>query len=296
MSETIDITEQKTVFEFTSVNDLVNQTLQFSPFVSSQTDSSKGIPTGFHEIDRYISGFQSGQVSTIAAKAGMGKTAFLLSLTYNIAVNNGRGVGIFSPERSARKLVQRLIESETGMSLPQLNKAEMSDGNRDHLLALINRIRDARIMIDDQPHFSIDEFAAKCRALVREHKAEILLLDQPEHFASHLQDPIVREGEMKEVLDGLADIAKELGVPIVLFTQIPVSLQINGRELTMNDLPPSFGLSDNIIFLGRPAYHPDHGHPKAELAEVIIARHECCDEPQKVQLRYIESIDKFVDF
>jgi replicative DNA helicase len=296
MPETIDVTEQKTVFEFASVADLVNQTLQFSPFFSNHAETSKGIPTGFHEIDKFISGFQAGQVSTIATKAGMGKTAFLLSLTYNIAVNSGHAAGLFSPERGARKIVQRLIESETGMSLTQLNKGDVSDSQKDHLMALISRIRDARIIIDDQPHFDITEFGQKCHAMVKEQGAEILLVDHPEHFASHIQDPLIRESEMKHLLQSLATIATELSVPVVLFTQIPANLHINGRELSLNDLPESYSLSNNIIFLGRPAYHPDHGHPKADLAEVVIARHECCNEAQKVQLRYIESIDKFVDF
>ena len=96
--------------EFSTLKEVVIQLLQNTGYLVDL--STTGVATGFDKVDAITNGFQAGEVSAIASKPGNGRTAFLLSLLFNIASKSGKAVGVFSPERSATKMFYRLIESK----------------------------------------------------------------------------------------------------------------------------------------------------------------------------------------
>lgn len=293
---TLEITERSEVFEFASLRQMVNQALQQN-FGESQITS--GLSSGFRDIDQVISGFKKGQLTTIAVKPGMGKTALMLSIANNVAVKNNHSVAIFSPERSSTKITNRLIESETGMSLDKLLNGKLKPSERDHMFTLVSHIAKANMYLDDTPNLSVDELLKKTRQLKIMHNVDLIIIDYLELLTTSIIDPDSREEQLSKIVHIIKDIARELNVPIVLFSQIPGSYSESlSRRPKMKDLPVFLTeLSDVIMLLHRSDLYQRKGNidENHNLVEVVIGKFENQKNENIVPLRFIESLAKFTD-
>lgn len=293
---TLEITERSEVFEFASLRQMVNQALQQN-FGESQI--SNGLSSGFRDIDQVISGFKKGQLTTIAVKPGMGKTALMLSIANNVAVKNNHSVAIFSPERSSTKITNRLIESETGMSLDKLLNGKLKPSERDHMFTLVSHIAKANMYLDDTPNLSVDELLKKTRQLKIMHNVDLIIIDYLELLTTSIIDPDSREEQLSKIVHIIKDIARELNVPIVLFSQIPGSYSESlSRRPKMKDLPVFLTeLSDVIMLLHRSDLYQRKGNidENHNLVEVVIGKFENQKNENIVPLRFIESLAKFTD-
>ena len=293
---TLELTERSEVFEFASLRQMVNQALQQN-FGESQI--SNGLSSGFRDIDQVISGFKKGQLTTIAVKPGMGKTALMLSIANNVAVKNNHSVAIFSPERSSTKITNRLIESETGMSLDKLLNGKLKPSERDHMFTLVSHIAKANMYLDDTPNLSVDELLKKTRQLKIMHNVDLIIIDYLELLTTSIIDPDSREEQLSKIVHIIKDIARELNVPIVLFSQIPGSYSESlSRRPKMKDLPVFLTeLSDVIMLLHRSDLYQRKGNidENHNLVEVVIGKFENQKNENIVPLRFIESLAKFTD-
>ena len=293
---TLEITERSEVFEFASLRQMVNQALQQN-FGESQITS--GLSSGFRDIDQVISGFKKGQLTTIAVKPGMGKTALMLSIANNVAVKNNHSVAIFSPERSSTKITNRLIESETGMSLDKLLNGKLKPSERDHMFTLVSHIAKANMYLDDTPSLSADELLKKCRQLKIMHNIELIIIDYLELLTTSIIDTDSREEQLSKIVHVIKSIACELNVPIVLFSQIPGSYSRSlSRRPSMKDLPVFLAENSDVIML---LHRSDLFHKQGNigdnhnLVEVVIGKYENKKNEDIVPLRFIESLAKFTD-
>jgi replicative DNA helicase len=293
---TLEITERSEVFEFASLRQMVNQALQQN-FGESQI--SNGLSSGFRDIDQVISGFKKGQLTTIAVKPGMGKTALMLSIANNVAVKNNHSVAIFSPERSSTKITNRLIESETGMSLDKLLNGKLKPSERDHMFTLVSHIAKANMYLDDTPNLSVDELLQKTRQLKTMHNVDLIIIDYLELLTTSITDIDNRKEQLSKIVRVIKDIARELNVPIVLFSQIPGSYSESlSRRPAMKDLPAYLTeLSDVIMLLHRSDLYQKQGKngDNHNLVEVVIGKFENQMNENIVPLRFIESLAKFTD-
>ncbi|MBW6497634.1 MAG: DnaB-like helicase C-terminal domain-containing protein [Bacteroidales bacterium] len=291
---TLEITEQSEVFEFASIRELVNQALKKD---FDEQASPAGLTTGFRMLDNVIGGFQKGQLYTVAVKPGMGKTAFLLSVANNLAIKNNHSVAIFSSERSNLKITNRLIESETGMSLEKLRKGTMKASERDHMNSLISSIAKAKIFLDDTPSLSAEELIKRSRQLKIVHNVDLVIIDYLELLSTSITDTDSRSEQLNKIVLTVKEIARELNLPILLFSQIGSPFNFMQKP-TIKDLPVFLSeLSDSVMFLHRSDLFPSakNGINK-DIVEVIVAKHPQLYEPVVVPLTYIESIAKFADF
>ena len=290
---TLDVTEQSKVFEFMSIGEIVNQTLQKN--VKEESTPTNGLSTGFNEIDRVISGLKNGQLVTVAVRPGMGKTAFLLSLTNNIAIKNNHSVAIFSSERSNQKITNRIIESETGMSIEKLRSGEVIENENDQLHAIISNIAKAKIYLDDTPSLSVEELVKKSRQLKFFNSVDLIIIDYLELLSTNDVEADSREEQLNNIVHTVKEIAKELNVPIVLFSQIQgQGFGYNSfRKPAIKDIPVFLSeLSDVVMFLHRTDLMGQSCHIK-EKVEMIIAKYDNQNHNTSVPLRYIESMAKF---
>lgn len=295
---TIDATERETVFAFASIRDLVNQTLKIT--TPSIHPISQGLTTGFQKIDQIISGFHKGQLTTIAVRPGMGKTAFLLSFVNNLAIKNNFTVAVFSAERSSEKMTSRLIETETGMSVEKLKRGSLKDSERDHMMSMVNNIAKAKIYLDDTPALSIDEFVKKSRQLKILHNVDIIFVDYLELLTTSIIDPDSRNEQLSKIVHGIKEMAAELNLPIVLFSQMPQVFEAAPKTRpSVKDLPVFLAeLSDVAMILHRPGSYPDSTAEQQSkgMVELVVVRNGQNDDISVVPLRFVESIAKFVDF
>ncbi|MFN2395226.1 MAG: replicative DNA helicase [Bacteroidales bacterium] len=293
---TLEITERSEVFEFASLRQKVNQALQQN---FGENQISNGLSSGFRDIDQVISGFKKGQLTTIAVKPGMGKTALMLSIANNVAIKNNHSVAIFSPERSSTKITNRLIESETGMSLDKLINGKLKASEKDHMFTLVSHIARANMFLDDTPNLSAYELQQKTRQLKNMHNVDLIIIDYLELLSTSITDNDNRKEQLSKIVQIIKDIAKELNIPIVLFSQIPGSYsQSISKRPEMKDLPAYLTeLSDVIMLLHRSDLYnrnnPDNDNQN--LVEVVIGKYENYTDENVVPLRYIESLAKFTD-
>ena len=289
-----DITEQSEVFEFIRIGEIIDQALQKK---TTKENSFDGLSTGFFEIDKVISGLQKGQLITIAVRPGMGKTAFLLSMANNIAIRNNNSIAIFSSERSSLKITNRIIESETGMSVGKLKSSDISHFEKDHLNDIINNIAKAKIFLDDTPSISVEELVKKSRQLKCIHNVDLIVIDYLELLSTYSSSDNGREEQLNTIVHTLKSIAEELNIPIVLFSQLQgLGLEYNfSKKPSITDIPVVLSeISDVVMFLHRYDFIGKAGR-KSENVEMIIARHDNQNKDTVVPLKYLETIAKFAN-
>lgn len=299
--ESLELTEPSGVFAFTNIRDVVNQTLHNSIFENTIAENLSGISSGFKKLDHLTGGFHPAEFTLVGVRPSMGKTAFLLSLLFNIAVTGKTKAAVFSSERSSKKLVQRLIESETGMSLEKLRLAKVKDSDKEHLHALIGSIANAGILIDDSQDLSVYDIIERCRVMVNEQKVEIILIDYLESFFKHIIEPEERKVMLDRVAEAMEQLATELNVPIILFAKVEKTGTISTGKLhlTLDDVPAVIRETANsIILIDRPYVDQVSKDDKCKhgCAELIIAKHPSLKETTSISVRFLDSIDKFVDF
>jgi replicative DNA helicase len=300
IKEIPDITEPVEVFGFATARELVNQTLQVTPNAAQYSAYEEpNIPSGFQNIDNITKGFRRGELTTIGTRPGNGKTAFLLSLVQNMAISLERHVALFSPERSAQKVIRRLIESNTSHSVEKIRQGLLKEWDKAHTDSLIQRIASANLFIDDTTNLDAHELLLRCHQVKQKYQAEVIFVDSPESYTAHFQDPATRINAAEELIQTLATVAKELDIPVVCFTQIgkPVAMVNGGFTPSIDELPTYMAVnSGTVIFIHRPEYYnmPTRDLPKGAV-ELIFNKHNNTIVQERTFLKFIESIDTFVD-
>lgn len=291
---------------FSDMKSLVRNAVEEIEAASKHEGDLKGIPSGFLELDRLTNGWQKTDLVIIAARPGMGKTAFVLTMARNAAVLKQKPVAFFSLEMSGVQMVNRLITSETEISSDKIQKGNLEQYEWEQLHTKIKPILDAPIYIDDTPALSVFELRAKCRRLVQEKKVELIIIDylQLMTVGSENKTSGNREQEISTISRSLKAIAKELNVPILCLSQLSRAVETRGgtsRRPQLSDLRESGAIeqdADFVMFIYRPEYYGyvDEDNTSAPgKTELIIAKNR--KGPVKdVEIRFISHLTKFVDF
>jgi replicative DNA helicase len=132
-----------------------------------------GIPTGFVELDRMTDGLHPSEMTVIAARPSMGKTAFAMNIAEYVAINAGKAVAIFSLEMSSRQLVQRMLCARAKVDLQQVRNGFLAAEDFRNLTAAAAELSGAKMFIDDTASLSIFELRAKARRLKAQHDIEL---------------------------------------------------------------------------------------------------------------------------
>lgn len=269
---------------------------------SKRSDGLSGVPSGFTKVDRITSGWQKTDLIIIAARPAMGKTAFVLSMTRNMAVDYKVPVAVFSLEMSSIQLVNRLIASESELGSEKIKKGSLVGDDWDKLNAAIQRLDEAPIFIDDTPALSIFEFRAKCRRLKMQHDLGMILVDYLQLMTAGTDTRGSREQEVSMISRSLKAIAKELDVPIIALSQLNRSVESReGKRPQLSDLRESGAIeqdADMVIFIHRPEYYnineDEEGNSLKGVAEIIIAKHRN-GAVGDVRLRFRKELAQFKD-
>lgn len=310
--ELLDRTEQE-MFAVTSGNlkrnyepmsNLIQGAIDQIEAAKAKGDGISGVPTGFAALDKLTTGWQPSDMVIVAARPGMGKTAFVLSMARNIAVEHNKAVGIFSLEMSSTQLVTRLISSETGISSEKLRKGEMNEHEFETLHHQIGRLANAPIFIDDTPALSIFELRAKCRRLKSQHDVQLIVIDYLQLMTTGSQGnrSTNREQEISSISRSIKSIAKELDIPIIALSQLSRAVETRGgdKRPMLSDLRESGAIeqdADLVCFLYRPEYYgimEDNYGSTLGMAEVIVAKHRN-GALDTVRLGFIAELAKFAE-
>lgn len=198
--------------------------------LSTKPEGLTGVPTGFVNLDRLTSGWQPSDLVILAARPAMGKTAFVLSLARNAAMEFNKAVAVFSLEMSNLQLVQRLVAAEAELPSDKLRNAKMSDEEWKRLHAAIERLNKAPIFIDDTPGLNIFELRAKCRRLKKQHDLQLVIIDYLQLMTGGVENNRSgnREQEISNISRNLKGLAKELNIPVIALSQLSRAVETRG--------------------------------------------------------------------
>ena len=269
---------------------------------SLRDDGLSGVPSGFTALDRMTSGWQKTDLVIIAARPAMGKTAFVLSMARNMAVEHKKGVAVFSLEMSSVQLVNRLIAAETELGSEKIKNGRLADWEWEHFNRKLNVLEDAPLFIDDTPALSIFEFRAKCRRLKMQHNIGVVIVDYLQLMTAGDAGRGSREQEVSMISRSLKAIAKELDIPILALSQLSRAVESReGRRPQLSDLRESGAIeqdADLVLFIHRPEYYgiteDEQGHSLIGVAEIIVAKHRN-GSVGDVQLAFKKQQVKFCD-
>ncbi|MDG1038490.1 MAG: replicative DNA helicase, partial [Polaribacter sp.] len=310
--ELLDDAEAK-LFEVTQGNlkksseaagSLVKQALKKIQEIGN-SEGMSGLETGFTKLDALTSGWQSSDLVIIAARPGMGKTAFVISMAKNMAIDFGHGVAVFSLEMSSVQLITRMISSETGLTSEKLRKGNLEAHEWEQLNVKVKKLSDAPIFIDDTPSLSVFDLRAKARRLVSQHNVKILVIDYLQLMTAGGKAGGNREQEISMISRNLKALAKELEVPVIALSQLSRAVETRGgsKRPLLSDLRESGAIeqdADIVSFIFRPEYYgmtewdDDEHSPCEGQGEFIVAKHRN-GGLDNIRLKFTGHLAKFSD-
>lgn len=288
---------------FDSMKDLVSQALGNIEAAMNQKEGLTGVPSGFTELDAVTNGWQKSDLIIVAARPGMGKTAFVLSLSRNVAVQFNKPVAIFSLEMSSVQLVNRLISSETEFSADKLRKGNLEPYEWQQLTSQISKLTTAPMFIDDTPALNIFELRAKCRRLKAQYDIQLVVIDYLQLMTAGGDKNGNRQEEISTISRSLKSIAKELDIPIIALSQLSRAVETRGgsKKPQLSDLRESGAIeqdADMVMFIYRPEYYglttDEMGNSTMGTAELIIAKHRN-GSLKDIRMKFINHLAKFQD-
>mgnify|MGYP000409786223 FL=1 len=272
---------------------------------SDQNAEHSNVPTGFPSLDRITGGFHNTELIIIAARPGMGKTAFVVSALRNAAIDFHLPVALFSLEMSAQQVMLRLISAEAEIDSNKLRKGELDENDWHALHSRLNNLSTAPIYIDDTPALSILELRTKARRLKAFHNIKMVIVDYLQLMtAGNLKKGMNREQEIAAISRSLKTLAKELNIPVIALSQLSRSVETRGgdKRPQLSDLRESGSIeqdADVVMFLYRPEYYEidslEDGTSTKGYAEMIIAKNRS-GGTEDVKLRFIGKYTRFAEF
>ncbi|HCC84852.1 MAG TPA: replicative DNA helicase, partial [Candidatus Pacebacteria bacterium] len=189
----------------------------------------------------------------LAARPGMGKTAFAINMAQNISVLTKKKVGVFSLEMSREELVDRLLVSQADIDAWRLKTGKLDQQDFLKLSDAMGVLAEAAIFIDDTPGMSIYDMRTKARRLMAEQQIDMLIVDYLQLAQGRTRDNRVQE--VAEISQGLKNIARELKIPVLALSQLSRAIEQRGEKAPqLSDLRESGSIeqdADLVMFLYR---------------------------------------------
>ncbi|TXH00745.1 MAG: replicative DNA helicase [Candidatus Moraniibacteriota bacterium] len=222
--------------------------------LSKKSGSIRGVSTGFGDLDNCLAGMQDSNLLILAARPGMGKTAFSLNIVQYAAAVSKVPVGYFSLEMSKEELVDRMLVSQADIDAWRLKTGKLTQDDFGKLSEAMGVLAEAPLYIDDTPGMSSLEMRTKARRLKAEHDLGLVVVDYLQLVKGRTMDNRVQE--VAEISQGLKNLARELKVPVLALSQLSRAIESRGSGSSpqLSDLRESGSIeqdADVVMFLYR---------------------------------------------
>lgn len=269
------VSERRTTRDLQTIRQVVSDYYDRIDQLARRGEEAFGVPTGFIDLDRLLTGLQASDFLIIAGRPGTGKSAFLLSAAKNAAQIHKKHVAIFSLEMSNEQLVQRLIAQETGIDTSRLRTGKLEEQEWPLFTHAVEVLSDTNIFLDDTPGLTPIQLRTKCRRLHLEYQLDLVIVDYLQLMSSGTRNEN-RVQEVSYISRQMKMLARELNVPVLAAAQLSRAIeQRTDKEPQLSDLRESGSLeqdADVVMFIHRPDLF-DKDVTKANVAEIKIAKH-----------------------
>lgn len=239
------------VKDFTTPEQLMIELNERNIYITNNKGVITGIPSGFSELDKITAGWHGGHLNIIAARPGMGKTSFMLSMVEHQA-SLDIPVGIFSLEMTALELFTIIVSQKTRIPRDIFTKKGYIGEHQEIVSRVTDRIMKMPIQIDDTGGISFFQLKQKARRMVKQFGVKIIYIDYLQLIKIELQKGANREQEVATITKGLKALAKELNVPIILLAQLNRDVEKRPDKIPqVSDLRESGSIeqdADSVLF------------------------------------------------
>lgn len=263
--------------------------------MSQRGDEIMGVPTGLIDLDRLFGGLQKSDLIIVAGRPGSGKTGFMLSVAKNAAQKHKKKVAIFSLEMSNEQLVQRLLAQETGIDTQRLRTGKLNEDEWPLFTHAIEVLSDTHIFLDDTPAITPLQLRTKCRRLHLEYSLDLIIVDYLQLMSGDTRIDN-RVQEVSYISRNLKVLARELNVPVLAAAQLSRAVEQRAdKRPVLSDLRESGSIeqdSDIVMFIHRPDAL-DKDSPRANIAEIIVAKHRNGPTHSGIELVFLNNLARF---
>ncbi len=296
-TEMFKVGENKTTTGLVGSMDIVKASIQKIEELYKRKADVTGISTGFAGLDKKTSGLHPGELTIIAARPSMGKTAFSLNVAQHIALREKKTVAYFSLEMGKESMMMRMLSSESRVSMSEIRNGRIPDSAWPKLINAAGGLSEASLFLDDTSGISPFEIRSRCRRLKAEHGLDVIMIDYLQ-LMDLKQKVESRERAVSEISKSLKAIAKELQVPVIALAQLNRGVEgRSDRRPMLSDLRESGSIeqdADVIMMLYRDDYYDKDDADKQGRAEVIIGKQRN-GETGTVHLRFDAQYARFRD-
>ncbi len=256
----LNVVKNRRSTEFKNIQDVLFRAQANLEKLSEAGSDITGVASGFHDIDKLTTGFHENELVIVAARPGMGKTAFVLNIATNVASYTKKAVAVFNLEMNAEQLAMRMISSVGQIDGYKIRTGKLENNDWKRVNEAISQLANTNLKIDDTPGITVGEIRAKCRRLAAsEEGLEIIIIDYLQLINVSGKRSDNRQQEVAEISRSLKELSLELNVPIIACAQLSraVDTREDKRPL-MSDLRESGSIeqdADIVAFLYRDDYY-----------------------------------------
>jgi len=213
-------------------------------------ERTEGVDTLFNDLDHMTGGLAAGELIILAGRPSMGKTAFVLNVLENVAVQQKEPVLFFSLEMSELELADRLLCSRGRANAHRARNGTLSQDDRHRLIVAAGEIASAPMHVDDSARCTVREMVAMARRVKRKHGLSMIAIDYLQ-LIEPADDRKPKQEQLEEISRSLKIAARQLNVPILCLAQL--NRQSEGNKdfrPTLSNLRGCFGERTRVTVMG----------------------------------------------
>ena len=276
----LSVTEREVRSSYETLTHFMVEAYNEAEEVAKAGGEVHGAPTGYPSLDRMLMGMREGQLIVLGARPAVGKTSFALNLALNAAAE-GYTVGFFSLEMSGKEIAQRFICAQAQVSMTNFRTGRISPQEWANINEATQDLSKLDILIDDTPGTTVTEIRAKSRRMLHNKDKALIILDylqlvSPPAGKNYNGNRVLEVSEMSR---GLKIMAKELGVPVIMLSQLSRAVESRtGKRPQLSDLRESGSIeqdADIVMMLDRSSTESEaqrDDRPDEGITRVIVAK------------------------
>ena len=281
----LNVVRSRSTSEILPISEVLRRAREQLDFIAQNKSALSGITTGFRTLDNATSGLHEGELIIIAARPGMGKTAFALNIATSAAKSTEKAVALFNLEMTAEQLVNRMISQKGAIEGKKLQNGQLQSGDWNRYNEAVSSLSATNIFIEDNASITVSDIRAKCRRLAQSPQGlGLVVIDYLQLVTLSGKRPDSRQQEVQEISRSLKLMALELKVPVIALAQLSRSAEKRGEkkgnpEPMLADLRESGSIeqdADIVMFINREDYYKAKGDIDKNansLTDIIIAKH-----------------------
>lgn len=272
-----DIVMKRTGSEqLTHISEVMTKTLAQIEELFRNKGQIQGVPTGFSELDRLLTGLHGGELVLVGARPSMGKTSFAINIAAYAAMHD-KSVAVFSMEMPKEQIAMRILCGDARVNMQNVRSGALSDNDWSRLSASLSPISNTKMYLDDSSSLTPAQLRSRCRRLMTEHGLDLVVIDYMQLMSADGRTEN-RQLEVSEISRKLKGIALELKIPVLACAQLSRAnvKRTGSTRPVLSDLRDSGSIeqdADVVMFLHRPYYYDNTNEEiDPSEAQVIVAK------------------------